>query len=324
MMKRIATFIIILLVFSCGCGAKKIPVKESINISPPDSANGEITQRAVTDKKDHPSFEELLGFPSYVDYRLMMFAFNGIESFYRLHKHVPSSLSEYYNSGFPLLIPVDYITGKTYHPVDTIDLNDSTGFTFWSDGIDSCRFDFVVYNENKGKKEIRTWECKDKETWVDYKVVDGKPGLLMVNDYYFDWVKMEDCMEFFYYYGLIHMEKNKKAPENLAEMFKSEGTLIEAGWKWSPKENGELNFFEFGWDLEKNRFYHITGCSIGCKKNIMIYQAFDNEEQNDKRIENVNAWELSMDQDIPTDIITLNKFISSDSFYDGYLEITGK
>jgi len=310
MMKRIATFIIILLIFSCGCSAKKIPAKEPLNISPSYPPNSEMTQRAIENKTNPPTFEELFGFPAYADRRLMEFANREIELFYRLHKHVPSSLSEYYNSGIPLLIPVDYITGKTYHPVDTIDLNDSTGFTFWSDGIDSCRFDFVVYNENKGKKEIRTWKCN--------------PRLLMVNDYYFDWVKMEECMQFFYCYGLIYMEKNKKAPENLAEMFKNEGTLIEAGWKWSPKENGELNFFEFGWDLEKNRFYHITGCSIGCKKNIMIYQAFDNEEQNDKRIENVNAWEFSMDQDIPTDIITLNKFISSDSFYDGYLEITGK
>jgi len=235
----------------------------------------------------------------------------GIESYYSLYKHVPDSFENYIQSGIPLLIPNDYVSSKTYHLVDNIDINDTSGFTFTSDGIDTCSFEFVIRNKHINDNEIHAIKY-GPINWMDFK-----DGGFLSGTQYFDKAKREFCLVFFTDYGYIFLDKYGRAPENIVEMLKNEGQPIEAGWKWNPQP-GE--YFEYGIDTSKLRSYHIQRSrkSRPGKAAVVIYQMHSDIWLNHEPQMGVDTWRFSSIDQVPSDVAEPRKFISSDSFYDGY------
>lgn len=319
---KLTLSIILIFAIQTGCSSGKPVVKGPVYSSTNnDSNNWQMIRKETSSIDETPSLDDLLPYPYYVDRGLWVFAMLGIDSFYRLNKRVPVSFDEYVESGMPMIMPNDYITGKPYRLSDKTDLNDTTGFSFISDGVDICQFDFVVNNDKTGKNEKHSFKC-DEEYWRDYKIMDGEPGLLLKNNYDFDWVKREYCLNFFLEYSAIYMEKYKTVPKNLNDMFKNEGIPIEKGWRWMPESGKNMDYFEFGIDTEKARVYHIIGCKGKSEMPIVIYQLYDELIVNQEQVEGINIWEYKTNDVIPSEVIDKNMLISSDSFFDGYLEIT--
>jgi hypothetical protein len=248
-----------------------------------------------------------------------IFTDNGINAFYALNKRVPKSFDEYISSGFPIMIPNDYVTNKPYHLVESVNVSDTTGFTFWSDGVDECRFEFAINNDDTGQNEIYT------KSYTSHNFAEYKNGI-MDHDYYFDMVKREHCMRVFPAYAYIYMAKHSGGlPDNIAEMLKDEGIPLEAGWKWTPVFPKE--YFEFGIDTEKQRYYTIQGSKdMQADRGgaIVIQQMYNEVRVNFERVKGVDEWSFRTVSPPPADVIEMNKYIASDSFYDGYLALTEK
>jgi len=314
-----AVLFFLLLSMLAGCSSDT-KLEKAMAVQPDTAGQPMITRGAGSSERPAlPPVEDRLPYPWFVHNIFRAFTNIGMHSYYALNKHVPLSFEDYINSGIPLLIPKDYVSGKTYHLVDSIDINDTSGFTFTSDGIDTCTFEFVIKNNKTNSNQIHPFRF-DSSDFLDFK-----SGMFSTTSYYFDQVKREHCVFFFTIYGYIYLDKHDgKAPESLVEMLKDEGEPIEAGWKWSP-EPGSNEYFEYGIDASKLRSYHIQ---IGPKTPsgemaIAIQQMHKGVRTGYKLVEGVDIWGFRSKDSVPPDVIELNKFISSDTFYEGYRQIKG-
>jgi hypothetical protein len=304
-----------------GCGSSDPQLVKNTDKGLDNEIISKVIERDASSIDEQRTLDDVLPDPVWHDRKLQVFANDGIEAFYRLYKRVPLSYEEYLNSGIPMLVPNDYITGKPYVKVNKIDLSDSTGFTFETDGIETCKFEFVIINDQTNEREIRTVSLGDS-SWEDYKT-----GLFSKNNYDFDWVKREYCLISACILSIAYMEEFGKAPGSLAEMLENEGPLIEESWKWVPINKGSSTAYcEFGIDSEKARLYHKNGCVGNCKPlRIIIKQLYSDQVPGGREeIDGINWWEYTSDDEIPPDVCNMNKFLSSDSFYDGYVQIMAK
>ena len=317
---RSIIILLVLEVFLFGCSSGNHPVvKSSDNRIDSDLISNE-EERVSSTAQELPTLSDSLPDPVFHERRLWVFADYGITAFYKLHKRVPNSYDEYLESGFPLQIPNDYLTGKPYRLVDELDLSDPSGFTFETDGNESCKFNFVIINDKTEVRETRTFKFNERH-WEPYKT-----GLFSKNKYNFDWAKKEYCIGAFYDLSFAFMEEFGKAPESLADLMTNTGTLIEAGWQWSPVDTSDSKvYFEFGIDTGKARIYQQHGCKGECKPmNINVQQLYPEDDVPGGReeVEGINLWSYKSDENVPSAICNMKKFISSDSFYDGYIEIS--
>lgn len=321
----------VILVWICIVGCNN-PASEAKSNTGDSSTSNVVNENAVQRPLDYsseeripPSIEASFPFKWHDHLTFSNFTDHGINAFYALNKRVPKSFDEYISSGFPIMIPNDYVTGKPYHLVESVDLADTTGFTFWSDGVDQCRFEFAINNDDTGQNEIYTKSFTERNFSM-YKTIDGVPQILANSETYFDKVKREHCMWVFPSYAYIYMAKHSGGlPNSIAEMLKEEGTPLEAGWKWTPEFPGE--YFEFGIDTEKQRYYTIQGSKdmqADRGMAIAIQQMYNEVRVNFERTKGVDIWSFRTDSPPPADIIEMNKYIASDSFYDGYLALTNK
>ncbi|MCD6218147.1 hypothetical protein J7L05_09880 [bacterium] len=315
--KGIVVFLLFGLLFQLGC-SKDSSKEKVIMVQPDVSEQQKNTQRTSSlDEQNPPSIEDLLPYPWYVHCIFRAFTDIGISSYYAFNKHVPTTFEDYISSGIPLLIPNDYVSGQTYHLVDTIDINDTSGFTFTSDGIDTCAFEFVINNNKTNSNQIHTKKF-NSNYFLDYK-----DGIFTRTHYSFDKVKREYCLQFFNNYGYIYLDKhNGEAPDNLVEMLKDEGEPIEAGWKWAP-EPGSNEYFEYGIDTSKLRSYHIqvSKRTPPGEAAIVVQQMHEGVRINYERVKGVDDWSFGSRDSVEPDIVELNMFISSDNFYDGYVKL---
>lgn len=315
--KGIVVFLAVGFLFQLGCS--KDSSQEKTIVVQPDLSEQQICTERISSQDDQSrkSVEEMMPYPFYVHGIIYAFTDIGIRSYYALNKHVPPSFADYISSGIPLLIPNDYVSGKTYHLVDSIDMDDTSGFTFTSDGIDTCAFKFVIKNNKTNSNQIHTKKFNSNH-FLDYK-----DGIFTTTQYYFDKVKREHCLSFFTYYGYIYINKHDgEAPDNLLEMLKNEGEPIEAGWKWEP-EPGSNEYFEYGIDTSQLRSYTIQ---IGKKTPpgeaaIVVQQMHEGVRVNHEREKGIDDWSFGSRDSVDPDVVDLNMFISSDDFYDGYLQL---
>jgi len=264
-----------------------------------DNANGENTtpkaavpnpNRGITGKKE----VEKIPCPEYVELALNYFTRIGISTYFDLNKKVPKWWDDYLKSGIPMMIPNDYVTGKPYHKVDKVDLNDTTGFVYHYKNGQECEFEFVLKNPKTGQNISHLIRISQKP----------RRGAL----YQLNISKRDYCINFLSTYAKIHVLKHEgKAPKNLREMLKGEGKLIEAGWKWSTKNIGNA-YFEWGMDINKNRIYFITEKISRSVTQVQEVGASPGD----------NRWTFKQGEKIPADVCVKTKFISSNGLYAFY------
>ena len=321
MIRKLFILFVLLIASLSSCNTHKTVVQDS---STPESENSSLMVQNVENKETVSTVPDHLMI-------LHIFVDSGFDAFYRVYRRVPNSFDEYIQSGIPMLIPNDYISGQVYHIVDKIDFNDTSGFTFSSDGVDNCQLDFIVKNLETEEKEILSFKF-DENNWRDYKIVENKPGILFKEKFDFDRAKRYYCISFFSRYSYIYAAKhNGEAPESLSQLFQGQGSLIEKGWQWVPEPGQVRDYFEFGFDIDKDRLYHIQGSKYqkpGSPMSVIIHQLYgpDKEwqvkENGEIEVKGVDWWEFKTDE-VPTDIIEMKPYITSKSFYSGYEEITG-
>lgn len=264
--------------------------------------------------------------PEYFWY-MHIFTYAGIEAFYQLNKHVPASFQEYIDSGIPMIIPVDDQSGKVYHLVEKLNMADTSGFTFTSDGIDTCRFTFIVDGEEK-KYEATS------NTWADYKD-DGNVRGVLAGNYSFDGSKREFTAKFFQKYATVYAQSHYgQAPEALYDLFEGRGQLIEAGWKWTPAQDGKITFLEIGFDTEKEREYHIMGAtypdgSPTKPMTVCVNQLYGPDKLWDKKVDGIynipgiNSWVFTTDN-MRSDVFERKPYFTADKCYEIYKALTVK
>lgn len=337
--RAIILFCFVLLLLGCGSGSSSNQPTDIVPVIPEDG----LDQREGTDEQGPSLGDDKYIIPYYAQQRLRFFGREGVVKFYALNRRVPVSFEEYIESGFPMIIPTDYVTGEPYHLTDELNLEDTTGFTFWSDGVDSCKFTFVINSMRTNENE--TMEVDLTGYFDDYRIIDGVPGIFAPNPdnppvdptRHFNKLKQDYCLHFFGgYYNLV-LNKYRalgkypdEYPSSLKDIFEGEGTLIKKGWEWTPDPSSKA-FFEFGIDPPKMRCYQIWGCKRspeGKPCRILIHQIYGQE----KRIKNLaeidmeyvegrDWWEFTTADDIPHDVLVRNKMVSSDSFIDAYYSI---
>ena len=317
-MKTLIITLTLLAAFLSGCSSGNAQVVKNSDKKPDSEIAGEGIDPDSISKYAQQNEAYSLPEPVWHERKLWIFAHDGIEAFYKINRRVPKSYEEYLDSGVPLLVPNDYITGKPYVKVDRINMSDSTGFTFETDGNETCKLEFVVNNDQTDEREIRSISVSES-SWRDYKTSPH------INDlYYSSRAKRDYFLMSFILFSISYVEEFGKAPATLAEMFENEGPLIEKSWKWVPYTFEKSTvYFEFGIDSEKTRLYFKNG-RIGNAKplKIRIKQLYSNEVPGGRDdIEGVDWWEYTSEDEIPQDVCNMNKFLSSDSFYDGYVQI---
>jgi len=239
-----------------------------------------------------------LPIPEHVKLAINYFCNVGISTYFDLNKKVPKWFDEdYIKSGIPMMMPNDYVTGKPYHLVKKIDLNDTSGFTYDYKNPQQCQFEFVFKSSKNG----------ENFSYVVFIGEKPRPSKL----YNFNECKRDYCINFFTTYAKIYVLKHDgKAPKNLKQMLKGEGKLIEAGWKWSAKPGGNT-FFEWGMDISKCRIYFIA--QRVQKKETHVLQIAVSASGVLKP--DSGSWAFKADEKIPTDVCTKTKFISADGLY---------
>lgn len=304
-----------------GCSSTNKPV----NITPDVKIDTPRNERGVEESSDSETYEANLRYPYFVKLRFRYFVQEPMEAFYALNKRFPSTFDEYKNSGFLMIIPTDYVSGKPYHLVDNINLEDTSGFTFSSDGQDSCKFEFVIHNRQTDA--IEKIDCDLSGMYNDYKT--GFTSKMIQS---FDSLKYNYCIGFFGAYYQLALNKYRhqgiypeQYPHNLKDIFTGEGILIKKGWEWVPETDSKYNF-EFGIDPEKFRFYIATGCgrSEGKPCHIFIGE-YDGTPVVAKHMDNSGReqWEYDSFDDIPADFFVRKTMVTSKSFIDAYYDITG-
>lgn len=337
--RAIILFCFVLLVFGCGSGSSSNQPSDIVPVIPEDS----LDQREGTEVEGLAPNEENELIPYYAQERLSLFTRDGVVKFYALNRRVPVSFEEYIESGFPMIIPTDFATGEPYHLTDELNPEDTTGFTFWSDGADSCKFTFVINSMRTNENE--SMEVDLTGYFDNYKIIDGVPGIFAPDPNkppgdsteYFNRLKQGYCLHFFGgYYNLV-LNKYRALgkypdvyPSTLKDIFEGEGTLIKKGWEWTPDSSSKA-FFEFGIDPPKMRCYQIWGCKRspeGKPCRILIHQIYGQEkriknlaEHHLEYVEGRDWWEFTADEDIPSDVLVKNKMVSSESFIDAYYSI---
>lgn len=310
-MNKMIITLALLTAFISGCTNTNIQDLKSPNTESKREKTSKIIDHNLSSSDAEWTLDALIPpDPIWHHFKLHVFAQIGIESFYQFKRRVPASYEEYLDSGIPMLVPNDYITGKPYVKVDKIDMSDSTGFTFETDGNESCKLEFVIINVKTNVREIRTFNL-GKSVWREYKT----GGLAANKKHDFDSAKREFCVFSFMELTIAYIVEFGKPPDTLAEMFKNEGPLIEKGWKWIPDNTDDkTDYFEFGVDVVKARYYLKYGCIGNCEPlTIMISELnFDISPR---------SWEYTSDDVIPPDVCNMNKFLSSDALYDGYVQI---
>lgn len=285
-----------------------------------------VAPTPTTDTDDPRIIESDLGsdgviepwIPPFEEHDLMALAtffVTGIDMFYDVHRRVPVDFEEYLESGIPMLIPNDYATGEPYYLVDELDMDDTRGFTFWSDGEDSCIFELVIYNIWTEENEVFTSDF-DEDDWRDYKTVDDVPGIRANTTIDFDNTKLNYSVIFFTDYSHFYAFKYGGAPSSLYQMLSGKGDPIEAGWQWEPDE---AYYFEFGINPDKQRYYTRQGCCT-----LVVSYIYEEPKDAEDYIQGVDEWFFFDPEEIPPseDIIVMDPYITSDSFYDGYLQLT--
>ena len=252
--------------------------------------------------KESPSTKlESLPIPEYAKLTLNYFCNVGIAAYFDLNKKVPKWFEEdYLKSGIPMIMPVDYVSGKPYHFVKKLDQNDTSGFTYDYKNPQQCQFEFILKNSKTG-------QLFNHVIFIGQK---PRPDKL----YVFNECKRDYCINFFMTYAKIYVLKNDgKAPKNLKQMLSGEGKLIEAGWKWSAKPGGNT-FFEWGMDTSKCRIYYVA--QRVQKKETHVLQIAISPSGALKP--DSGSWTFKADEKVPTDVCTKTKFISADGLYAFY------
>jgi len=276
------------------------PIENSLSMQP-------RKERYIPFKESPSKSIDSLPIPEHAKMALVYFCNVGIAAYFDMNKKVPKWWEEdYIKSGIPMMMPNDYVTGKPYHFVKKLDMNDTSGFTYDYKNPQQCEFEFVFKNS-------KTNENFSQVIFIGQKPRQG--GKL----YNFNESKRDYCINFLTTYAKIYASKHDgKAPQNLKQMLKGEGKLIEAGWKWSAKP-GANAYFEWGMDIKKCRVY-FTAQRIQKKETHVQQLAF----KGGAPVEGKEHWTFKSDEKIPPDVCVKTKFISADGLHAFYKSFGGR
>jgi len=277
------------------------------NVSQEKKESASFNKSSMSHEEIKKQMEEHYPYPLFINRAQDYICRKGVSWFTELYKRVPANWNEYVNSGIPMIIPKDYFSGKTYHLVDQLDINDTSGFTFTTDGDRKCEFQFVMQNTKTKKNFVYK---------IPFRYNTKRTGASSpVSDEIFNQMKIESLYQFYLDYAIIYSNQhNGKAPASLKEMLGGEGQLIEKSWNW--KSSG--GYFEFGADVAKNRVYLVRKYKPEGKKSVYIEQLYPEEQINQEPVKGKTYWEYSNEDKVPAKVLTKTKFIDTNGLYAFY------